>query len=239
MSAESELPVAAVLIPSILNLAENKSYMLTAKLYPQSSSKTDAVELAWSSSAPAVAAVKGNGLTAVVNGLKSGTANIMLSAGKLLGDVNTYAPATFAGVRLVNMEGLKLSPGNISFDEQGQSTTITATILPNTDKPSYPALKWTFKAVSGEGAADDDLSITYKANSLSAVVTLKNYVQGAVYRVTAAAVDDSKLTDSVDIHITAPVVPAAQGSSSGGCSTGIFSVLFLALLPSLVFIRKK
>lgn len=235
VESESKLPATAVLTAPLIRLVENKSFTLAATVYPTAAYNKDDVTFAWNTSDGSVISVAGNGASALVKALASGFAKVNLTCGNLLGGENTYMPVTGAAIYRVKMEGLELSPRAISLDAAGASADITATILPDTDTPSYPVLKWTYEVVSGDNASADDILLSFGDSSLKAKVTLKNHVEGAVYRITATAVDDSSLTDS--ILLTATAAQPSGGGSSGGCNAG-FAALAL-LLPCALLFRKK
>ena len=238
VESESNLPASAVLTTPLIRLVENKSFTLAATVYPTAAyNKTD-VMISWNVSDPSVASLTADGASALVRGLAAGFTKINLSCGNLLGGENTYTPVTGPAVYRVKMEGLELSPRAISLDAAGASADITATILPDSDTPSYPVLKWTYEVVSGDNASADDILLSFGDSSLKAKVTLKNHVEGAVYRITAAAVDDSSLTDS--ILLTATAAQPSGGGSSGGCNAGFAGFAALALfLPCALLFRKK
>ena len=235
VEAESKLPAAAVLTAPLIRLVENKSFTLAATVYPTAAYNKEDVTFAWNASDNTVISVAGEGASALVKALSVGFAKVNLTCGNLLGGENTYMPVTGAAVYRVQMEGLELSPKAISLDATGASAGITATILPDTDTPSYPVLKWTYEVVSGDNASADDIILSFGENSLQAKVTLKNHIEGAVYRVTASSVDDSSFTDSV--LVTATAAKPSGGGSSGGCNAG-FAALAL-LLPCALLFRKK
>lgn len=235
VEAESKLPAAAVLTAPLIRLVENKSFTLAATVYPTAAYNKEDVTFAWNASDNTVISVAGEGASALVKALSVGFAKVNLTCGNLLGGENTYMPATGAAVYRVQMEGLELSPKAISLDATGASAGITATILPDTDTPSYPVLKWTYEVVSGDNASADDIILSFGENSLQAKVTLKNHIEGAVYRVTASSVNDSSFTDSV--LVTATAAKPSGGGSSGGCNAG-FAALAL-LLPCALLFRKK
>ena len=240
VSSDSELPVSAVLTPVILRLVENKSFTLKAMAYPLSASNKDSVELAWTASDTSVISLIDKAWEAVVKGLRSGFSRVTLTCGGLLGGENSYSPFTYTVVYRVAVEGLTLSTHAVSLDAEGKSASVTAVVLPDVDTPSYTELKWTYEVVSGDGAEADDLSLSYDGDSRTAKIVLQRYVKGAVYKVTAATVDGSSISDSLLVSAVEPT-PSPDprpSSSSGGCSAGFGAILLLASLP-VVFVRRK
>lgn len=240
VGSESKLPVSAVLAAPLIRLVENKSLTLAATVYPTAAYNKDDVIFTWSTQNGSVISVVPHGASATVKGLTSGFASVNLTCGGLLGGENTYMPVTGAAVYRVKMDGIELSPKTIVLGAAGASADITAAILPDSDTPSYPILKWTYEVISGSSASVDDIMLSFGDSSRNAKVTLKNYVAGASYRVTATAVDDSLLTDSIVLTAQTADQPSggdSSGSSSGGCNAG-FAVLAL-LLPCAFFFRKK
>lgn len=234
VASDSKLPAAAVLTAPLVSLTENKSLTLTTAVYPTTAYNKDEVTFLWSVKDGSILSLSADGASARIKGLKAGFTQASLTCGNLLGGENSYTPATGAAVYRVNIDGLKLSPEAISLDAAGKSADITAEIAPDTDIPSYPVLKWTYEVVSGDGAAADDIILSFGGTSLAASVTLKNHVSGAVYRITAEAVDDSSLKDSI-LLTAAPSPPS--GGSSGGCNSGFAAIALL--LPCALALAGK
>ena len=234
VASDSKLPASAALIAPLVSLTENKSLTLTAEVHPATAYNKNEVTFLWSVKDNSIVTLSADGASAHIKGLKAGFTQASLTCGNLLGGENSYTPATRAAVYRVNIDGLKLSPETISLDAAGKSADITAEIAPDADIPSYPVLKWTYEVVSGDGAAADDIILSFGGTSLEASVTLKNHVSGAVYRITAEAVDDSSLKDSV--LLTAEPAPLS-GGSSGGCNSGFAAIALL--LPCALALAGK
>ena len=113
---------------------------------------------------------------------------------------------------------LVLDKKEISLSGTGSTQEVTASITPE-NGASYPELMWSYKAISGDAATDNDLEITYIESTHKVKVTLVNFIEGAQYRLTATTKDGTDL--SASLVILANADPAtSRGGNSGGFASG-------------------
>ena len=214
-ASESALPATSIAVVPLLDLTENRDTPVKAEVYPQTAANKGTVGFSWTTVDKDVLSIGSpNAETAVLKGLKEGTAGLKLSCSGLLGGT-TYNPTSFVTVRRIRLESLSLSPKGIELSQKGQRAEIHAAIRPAAEVASFPQCDWSFKVLEGASAEADDIELTPAANGLGATVTLARPVPGAKYRVLAEAMDGSGLSDDVIVTVkynspapTSPGIPA-------------------------------
>lgn len=220
----------AILMP-IYEITENIPETVEALIYPTNYGDGVSLDILWgTSNKKALEVAPTPDAKAVMLGKKTGVNELYLNVSGFPGG-NSWSAKALVKSTLTPLSRLKLSAEEITLEGAGASEEVTASITPG-NGASYPELKWSYEVVSGDAASAEDLEINYIETSRHVKITAKNFVEGARYRLTAAAADGTGLSASLTVKAETPKPEEPEkGGGSGGCSTaGSGSI---ALLPAV------
>ncbi|MDY5390195.1 hypothetical protein HF883_11015 [Cloacibacillus porcorum] len=237
VSDAKNLHAASVAFPPIIKLIENVPYHVEAAIFPRKFGNKDEIAVSWAETdKSSLKITKGNLGNVVLKGLKAGNSGITALLTGFLGG-NSWTLNSIVNTSLVGLTSLVLDKKEISLSGTGSTQEVTASITPE-NGASYPELMWSYKAISGDAATDNDLEITYIESTHKVKVTLVNFIEGAQYRLTATTKDGTDL--SASLVILANADPAtSRGGNSGGCSAANCGPLALLTLIPAAFMTTR